>query len=133
MFAECNVCKRKINLGKPNKALFLVRQHLLSQVHKTNATVAFSRSTGVSLELTDLFAQVEEKFPSKFIAKKASVVCKACQPEISLVSSRNVIGNLSQHLESVAHRRKSPKFPKDIKSIKSFFKKVPQSPNNKNV
>ena len=109
-----------------------MRQHLATQMHKTNAMTAYSRDSNIPIDLAKIQAQIDERFPHIFIHKKTSVVCLGCTKDISLAGSRNVIGNLSQHVHvgSAAHQQKMTKLESvSSRQITSFFKPAQNTPS----
>ena len=136
VFAHCNVCKTDVALRSISKGPYFVRQHLATQMHKTNVLIAHSRESDVSLELSELHAQIKTKFPNVFILKKSSAFCRACKTDISLLS-RNIMGNLAQHVRSSGHLHNAGKGDvTSARDIASFFvpaaKKSPNSADAEN-
>ena len=97
VFASCNVCKTEFSVRSISKGPYFLRQHLATQMHKTNTLIAHSRESDVLLELSELHSQIKTKFPNIFILKKSSAFCRACKTNMSLLG-RNVMGNLVQHV-----------------------------------
>ena len=129
-FANCSVCKIDVNLRNARQGPHFVRQHLATQMHKTNAMIDHSRDSNIPIDLAKIQAQIDERFPHIFIHKKTSVVCRGCTKEISLAGSRNVIGNLSQHVGSAAHQQKMTKLESVYsRQITSFFKPARNTPS----
>ena len=119
--AHCNVCNTEIVLRSIGKAPYCVRQHLATQIHKTNTLIAHSRESNVSLELSALHAQINTKYPNVFIVKKSSAFCRACKTDMSLLG-RNIMGNLAQHVKSSGHVQNAGKGDAtSARDIASFF------------
>jgi len=82
---------REFSLRSISKGPYFLRQHLATQMHKTNTLIAHSRESDVLLELSELHSQIKTKFPNIFILKKSSAFCQACKTHMSLLG-RNVMG-----------------------------------------
>ena len=125
VFASCNVCKTEFSLRSISKGPYFLRQHLATQMHKSNSLIAHSRESDVSLEPSELHSQIKTKFPNIFILKKSSTLCRACKTNMSLLG-RNVMGNLVQHVKSSGHLRNAGKgdATTSARDIASFFAPV---------
>ena len=130
IFASCKVCKTEFSLRSISKGPYFLRQHLATQMHKTNTLIAHSRESDVSLELSELHSQIKTKFPNIFILKKSSAFCRACKTDISLLG-RNVMGNLVQHVKSSGHLHNAGKGDAtSARDIASFFVPVSKKASN---
>lgn len=61
------------------RSVFL-RQHLGTQIHKTNTLIAHSRESDVSLGLSELHSEIKTKFPNIFILKKVAFSVGPAKP-----------------------------------------------------
>lgn len=68
-------------------------------MHKTSAFIAHLRESNVLVELSELHAQINPKFSNVSILNKSSDFCLASKVDIFLLS-RNIMGNLGQHMKS---------------------------------
>lgn len=126
VFAHCNVCKTEVALRSSiSKCPYCVRQHLATQMHKTNV---HSRESDVSLELSELHAQIKMKFPNVFILKESSAFCRDCKTDMSLLG-RNIMGNLAQHVRSSGHLHNNAR-KGDARDIASCFVPVAKKSSN---
>ena len=85
-------------LRSVKKATYCVRQHLATQVHKTSAFIVHLRESNVLVELSLLHAQINPKFSNVSILNKSSDFCLASKVDTFLLS-RNIMGNLGQHMK----------------------------------
>lgn len=85
-------------LRSVKKATYCVRQHLATQVNKTSASIAHLRESNVLVELSELHAQINPKFSNVSILNKSSDFCLASKVDTFLLS-RNIMGNLGQHMK----------------------------------
>lgn len=67
-------------------------------MHKTSAFIAHLRESNVLVELSELHAQINPKFSNVSILNKSSDFCLASKVDTFLLS-RNIMGNLGQHMK----------------------------------
>lgn len=80
IFASCNVCKTEFSLRDISKGPYFLRQHLATQMHKTNTLIAHSRESDVSLELSELHSQIKTKFPTSSFLRKVAFSAGPAKP-----------------------------------------------------
>ena len=101
-----------------------MQQHLATQVHKT---IAHLRESSVSVELSELHAQINPKFSNVSILHKSSDFCLASKIDISLLS-RNIMGNLGQHVKGSSNLQNAWKGAISARDI-AFFVPVTKISN----
>ena len=100
-FAQCNVCKTGVVLRSISKGPYCVRQQLATQMHTTNV-IAHSRESDASQSFLNCILKLRQNYPAK-----SSAFCRSCKTDILLLS-RNIMGNLGQHV-SYGHLHNSGK------------------------
>lgn len=127
VFAHCSLCETDVALRSVKKATYGVRQHLATQVHKTNPVIAHLRESNVSVELSELHAHINPKFSNVSILNKSSDFCLASKIDISLLS-RNIMGNLGQHVKGSSNLQNAWKGAISARDI-AFFVPVTKISN----
>lgn len=113
-------------MGEAHQGLFYIRQHIATQMHKTNLEITHSRESEIPLAIETLQREIDEHFLRQFVSRKKSVVCCICNTEI-LLSHKATLNNVS----STNHQQKVKKFGKvATNNISLFFTKKGESVEN---